>query len=53
MRAADLRFTEEEAAAYFDGMGLRLSARDVATLEGRTEGWVAALAARGAVAAGP
>ena len=43
VRAADLRFTEQEAAAYFDGMGLRLSADEVSTLEGRTEGWVAAL----------
>jgi ATP/maltotriose-dependent transcriptional regulator MalT len=43
VRAADLRFTEQETAAYLDGMGLRLSAGDVATLEGRTEGWVAAL----------
>ena len=43
VRAADLRFTEQETAAYFDGMGLRLSAGEVATLEGRTEGWVAAL----------
>ncbi len=43
VRAADLRFTEQEAATYFDGMGLRLSAGEVVTLEGRTEGWVAAL----------
>ena len=43
VRAADLRFTEQETAAYFDVMGLRLSAADVATLEGRSEGWVAAL----------
>jgi LuxR family maltose regulon positive regulatory protein len=43
VRAADLRFTEPEAAAYFAGMGLDLSAGDVSTLEGRTEGWVAAL----------
>ena len=43
VRAADLRFTEQETAAYFDGMGLRLSAGEVATLEDRTEGWVAAL----------
>ena len=43
VRAADLRFTEQETAAYFDGMGLRLSAGEVTTLEGRTEGWVAAL----------
>jgi LuxR family maltose regulon positive regulatory protein len=43
VRAADLRFTEQEAADYFNGMGLRLSADEVITLEGRTEGWVAAL----------
>ncbi len=43
VRAADLRFTEQETAAYFDGMGLQLSAGEVSTLEGRTEGWVAAL----------
>jgi LuxR family maltose regulon positive regulatory protein len=44
IRAADLRFTPEEAAAYLNGvMGLALTARDVATLEGRTEGWIAAL----------
>jgi LuxR family maltose regulon positive regulatory protein len=43
VRAADLRFTEAETAAYFDAMGLRLSAGEVATLEGRTEGWAAAL----------
>jgi LuxR family transcriptional regulator, maltose regulon positive regulatory protein len=43
VRAADLRFTEPETAAYFAGMGLELSAAEVSTLEGRTEGWVAAL----------
>jgi LuxR family maltose regulon positive regulatory protein len=44
IRAAELRFTADEAAAYLNGMmGLRLTARDVATLEGRTEGWIAAL----------
>jgi LuxR family maltose regulon positive regulatory protein len=44
IRAADLRFTPDEAAAYLNEvMGLDLSARDVAALEGRTEGWVAAL----------
>ena len=43
VRAADLRFTDQEAAAYFDGMGLRLTDDEVSTLEGRTEGWVAAL----------
>ena len=44
IRAADLRFHREEAAAYLNGMmGLGLTARDVAVLEGRTEGWIAAL----------
>jgi LuxR family maltose regulon positive regulatory protein len=43
VRAADLRFTEPETVAYFAGMGLRLSHAEVSTLEGRTEGWVAAL----------
>ena len=44
VRAADLRFTPAEAAAYLNEvMGLDLSARDVAALEGRTEGWIAAL----------
>ncbi len=43
VRAADLRFTEQEAEAYFAGMGLDLSAGDVEALEGRTEGWIAAL----------
>jgi LuxR family maltose regulon positive regulatory protein len=44
IRAADLRFTPAEAAAYLNGvMGLDLAARDVASLEGRTEGWIAAL----------
>ena len=44
IRAADLRFTAQEAAAYLNGMmGLELTVRDVAVLEGRTEGWIAAL----------
>ncbi len=44
IRAADLRFTPDEAAAYLnDVMGLVLTAPDVAALEGRTEGWIAAL----------
>jgi LuxR family maltose regulon positive regulatory protein len=44
IRAADLRFTPDEAAAYLNGvMGLDLAARDVAALEARTEGWIAAL----------
>ena len=44
IRAADLRFTPSEAAAYLnEAMGLALTAADVAALEGRTEGWIAAL----------
>ena len=44
IRAADLRFTPGEAAAYLNGvMGLALRAADVAALEERTEGWIAAL----------
>jgi LuxR family maltose regulon positive regulatory protein len=44
IRAADLRFTPDEAAAYLnEGMGLDLAASDVAALESRTEGWIAAL----------
>jgi LuxR family maltose regulon positive regulatory protein len=44
IRAADLRFTSVEAAAYLNRvMALDLSAADIAALEGRTEGWIAAL----------
>ena len=44
IRAAELRFTADEAASYLNEiMGLQLTARDVAALEGRTEGWIAAL----------
>src|SRR5918998_51543 len=44
IRAADLRFTSDEAAAFLDdAMGLALSAGDVAALEEVTEGWAAAL----------
>jgi LuxR family maltose regulon positive regulatory protein len=44
LRAADLRFTPEEAAAYLtEVVGLALTADDVAALESRTEGWIAAL----------
>lgn len=44
IRAADLRFTSEEAAAYLnDVAGLDLAAEDVAALGQRTEGWIAAL----------
>ncbi len=44
VRSADLRFTPDEVAAYLnDVVGLNLAATDIATLEGRTEGWIAAL----------
>ncbi|MGO4193464.1 LuxR C-terminal-related transcriptional regulator [Arthrobacter sp. YAF17] len=44
LRAAELRFTSEEATAYLNAVaGLDLSAVDVEALEQRTEGWVAAL----------
>ena len=53
LHAADLRFTLNEAAAYFNEMmALNLSAEHVAALEQRTEGWIvgmqlAALALQG------
>ncbi len=44
LRAADLRFTRAEAGAFLtEAMGLSLSAHDIATLEARTEGWIAGL----------
>jgi LuxR family maltose regulon positive regulatory protein len=44
IRAADLRFTHQEAASYLnDTMGLHLGAREVDSLGARTEGWIAAL----------
>ena len=44
LRASDLRFTPDEAAAFLNEvMGLDLSADDVAALEARTEGWIAGL----------
>jgi ATP/maltotriose-dependent transcriptional regulator MalT len=44
LRAADLRFTPSEAAAFLnESMGLSLSTHDIATLERRTEGWIAGL----------
>src|SRR3989440_1322230 len=44
LRAADLRFTPSEAAAFLTQvMGLKLSAEDIAALERRTEGWIAGL----------
>ncbi|MDQ5851175.1 MAG: helix-turn-helix transcriptional regulator, partial [Chloroflexota bacterium] len=44
LRAADLRFTVSEAAAFLkEVMGLDLAADDIAALEARTEGWIAGL----------
>jgi LuxR family transcriptional regulator, maltose regulon positive regulatory protein len=44
LRAADLRFTPTEAAAFLtEVMGLSLPASDIAALENRTEGWIAGL----------
>jgi ATP/maltotriose-dependent transcriptional regulator MalT len=44
LRAADLRFTASEAAAFLNQvMGLNLEAQDIAALEDRTEGWIAGL----------
>ncbi len=44
LRAADLRFTPDEAAAFLNqALGTTLSSADVAMLEARTEGWIAGL----------
>jgi LuxR family maltose regulon positive regulatory protein len=44
LRASDLRFTPQEAAAFLnDVTGLGLSAQDIAALDARTEGWIAGL----------
>src|SRR3990170_4902111 len=44
LRAPDLRFTLSEAAGFLNQvMGLNLSAEDIASLETRTEGWIAGL----------
>lgn len=44
IRAGDLRFTPKEVAQYLDNVaGLSLANADIATLEVRTEGWIAAL----------
>ena len=44
VRAADLRFTPEEAASFLNEvMGLELTAQNVAELESHTEGWIAGL----------
>ncbi len=44
LRAADLSFTESEAAQFLnDVMGLQLDVSSIAMLEARTEGWIAGL----------
>lgn len=44
LRAADLRFTDDEATSFLDRvMGLALPPGDVKALADRTEGWVAGL----------
>jgi LuxR family maltose regulon positive regulatory protein len=44
IRASDLRFTSKEVASYLnDVSGLDLNGQEVAVLDGRTEGWIAAL----------
>ena len=44
LRAADLRFTPSETTAFLTQvMGLDLSEEDIASLENRTEGWIAGL----------
>lgn len=44
IRARELRFTSDESTAYLnDQMGLALATADLDALEGRTEGWIAAL----------
>ncbi|MBE7553459.1 MAG: helix-turn-helix transcriptional regulator [Anaerolineales bacterium] len=44
LRAADLRFTPDEAATFLNEvMGLSLSAEEVTSLESRAEGWIAGL----------
>jgi LuxR family maltose regulon positive regulatory protein len=44
LRATELRFTFDEASEFFnETMALDLSAEDIASLETRTEGWIAGL----------
>ena len=44
IRAVDLRFTPDEAAAFLnDGMGLGLSTAEITALDKRVEGWIAGL----------
>jgi LuxR family maltose regulon positive regulatory protein len=43
LRVSEMRFTPDEAAGFLQAMGLHLTAKDIATLEERTEGWIAGL----------
>ena len=44
LRAADLRFSSAEISQYLNqAQGLNLTAEDIATLETRSEGWIAGL----------
>jgi LuxR family maltose regulon positive regulatory protein len=44
LRAADLRFTQDEASEFLNQVtGLGLSCENIAALETRTEGWIAGL----------
>ncbi len=43
IRAADLRFTEDETRQFLDASGIALSEAGVANLHQRTEGWAAGL----------
>ncbi|MDD5190273.1 MAG: LuxR C-terminal-related transcriptional regulator [Dehalococcoidales bacterium] len=44
LRAADLRFTPDEAAEFLNRvMGLNLSTENITSLENRTEGWITGL----------
>ncbi|MEO5851171.1 MAG: LuxR C-terminal-related transcriptional regulator [Nocardioides sp.] len=44
IRATDLRFTREEVSSYLNDLnGFDLTTADLAALEARTEGWIAAL----------
>ena len=44
IRTRDLRFTTDEAATFLNNvMGLKLSAKEVASLDGLIEGWIAGL----------
>jgi LuxR family transcriptional regulator, maltose regulon positive regulatory protein len=43
LRDRDLSFSAEETTAFLAGFGVRLSAQDLATVHGRSEGWAAGL----------